>query len=359
MDILVNVANQKLKIATNLKSLVAGTQEFVRFVFNTSGDWDGLATFAQFMQNGVAYNAYLDDDKAAYLPSEIGVGTCTVMLYGSNENTIATTNYLTLTIDENILVSDAQSTDISLSLYNQLVTKVNALATMNEQHASELADADKQLQIQINDKANQTDLETEIARAKAAEKANAEAVATKAEQSEVDELTIKVTQLENNEIIAELISEAVQKEMDEYLSSGQLANMTIQDGSVTRQKVDSGFEETLVKADTAMQPNVYDPQGLKIDIFSYAQAKADTVERKLNDVKDEIADAYKLTDTIYYTNLGDAVRGAVTLSRTYAQALLADYEAFSIEIVDELPLVGASMTFYLVPNNAGTGYDKY
>ena len=359
MDILVNVANQKLKIATNLKSLVAGTQEFVRFVFNTSGDWDGLATFAQFMQNGVAYNAYLDDDKSAYLPPEIGVGTCTVMLYGSNENTIATTNYLTLTIDENILVSDAQSTDISLSLYNQLVTKVNALATMNEQHASELADADKQLQIQINDKANQTDLETEIARAKAAEKANAEAVATKAEQSEVDELTIKVTQLENNEIIAELISEAVQKEMDEYLSSGQLANMTIQDGSVTRQKVDSGFEETLVKADTAMQPNVYDPQGLKIDIFSYAQAKADTVERKLNDVKDEIADAYKLTDTIYYTNLGDAVRGAVTLSRTYAQALLADYEAFSIEIVDELPLVGASMTFYLVPNNAGTGYDKY
>lgn len=136
MDILVNVANQKLKIATNLKSLVAGTQEFVRFVFNTSGDWDGLATFAQFRQNGVAYNQYLDDDKAAYLPSEIGVGTCTVMLYGSNGNTIATTNYLTLTIDENILVSDAQSTDISLSLYNQLVSKVNSLSTWNEQNTS-------------------------------------------------------------------------------------------------------------------------------------------------------------------------------------------------------------------------------
>lgn len=89
MDILVNVANQKLKIATNLKSLVAGTQEFVRFVFNTSGDWDGLATFAQFMQDGVAYNQYLDENKAAYLPAEIGVGTCTVMLYGSDKNTMA------------------------------------------------------------------------------------------------------------------------------------------------------------------------------------------------------------------------------------------------------------------------------
>lgn len=51
MDILVNVANQKLKIATNLKSLVAGTQEFVRFVFNLTGDWDDLLTFAQFRQS--------------------------------------------------------------------------------------------------------------------------------------------------------------------------------------------------------------------------------------------------------------------------------------------------------------------
>lgn len=127
MDILVNVANQKLKIATNLKSLVAGTQEFVRFVFNLNGDWDGLMTFVQFRQNGVAYNQYLDENNSAYLPSEIGVGTCTLMLYGSNQNTIATTNYLTLTVDENILVSDAQSTEISQSLYQQLVTRVNTL----------------------------------------------------------------------------------------------------------------------------------------------------------------------------------------------------------------------------------------
>ena len=95
-----NIANQKLKIATNLKSLVAGTQEFVRFTFNLTGDWDDLMTFAQFQQNGIAYNAYLDENNSAYLPSEIGVGTCTMMLYGSNDKTIATTNYLTLSIDE-------------------------------------------------------------------------------------------------------------------------------------------------------------------------------------------------------------------------------------------------------------------
>lgn len=67
------------------------------------------------------------DKGAFYLPSEIGIGTCTLMLYGSNDKTIATTNYLSLTIDKNILVSDANSTEISESLYNQLVTKVNVL----------------------------------------------------------------------------------------------------------------------------------------------------------------------------------------------------------------------------------------
>lgn len=359
MDILVNVANQKLKIATNLKSLVAGTQEFVRFVFNTSGDWDGLATFAQFMQNGVAYNQYLDDDKAAYLPAEIGVGTCTVMLYGSNDNTIATTNYLTLTIDENILVSDAQSTDISLSLYNQLVSKVNSLSTWNEQNAADLIAVDKDLQQQINKKAEADDLTKEISRAKAAEKANADAIALKASQADVDDLTVKVTQLENNEIVAELISDAVVAEMNRYLSSGQLASMTITDGSIERKKVNADFEKTLVKADTAMQPSVYDPQNLKIDIYSYAQGKADTVQKNLEAVKAELQDGYKLTDTIVYTKIGDAIRGAVTLSRTYAQALLADYKAFTIKIVDELPVTGDSMTFYLVPNKANTGYDKY
>ncbi len=359
MDILVNVANQKLKIATNLKSLIAGTQEFVRFTFNLTGDWDNLLTFAQFRQNGVAYNQYLDDNNSAYLPSEIGVGTCTLMLYGSNDRTIATTNYLSLTIDENILVSDANSTEISESLYNQLVTKVNTLLTWNEQNAADLQAVDRDLQKQINDRALKRDLTAEIARAKAAEKANADSIASKASQSQVDELSIKVTQLESNEVIASLIEAAVASEIEEYLSSGVLANMTIADGSITRSKVDSDFNNILVKAETAMQPSVYDPQGLRVDIFSYAQARADTVQNNLNKVKDEIKDAYVLTDTLHYTTLGDAIRGAVTLSRNYAQALLADYRAFTIEMVNELPLTGESMTFYLVPNSSGTGYDKY
>lgn len=108
-----------------------------------------------------------------------------------------------------------------------------------------------------------------------------------------------------------------------------------------------------------MQPSVYDPQNLKVDIFSYAQGRADRVQTNLNTVISEIQGAYNLTETLSYTNIGDAIRGAVTLSRNYAQALLANYEAFTISIVDELPVVGSNRTFYLVPKDNGNGYDKY
>lgn len=128
MSILVNVVNQKMYVSSTMESIVTGSQQFVKFRFNLSDEWDGLLTFAQFRQNGVAYNQYLDEENAVYLPAEIGAGACTLMLYGSKDKVIGTTNYLTLKIDENILVSDASSTDISESLYTQLVSKVDTLS---------------------------------------------------------------------------------------------------------------------------------------------------------------------------------------------------------------------------------------
>lgn len=175
MNIFVNLINQKLKIATNLKTIVDGTQNFIRFSFNLSDEWNGLQTFAQFSQNGKAYNQYLDSENSVYLPSEICAGICTLMLYGSGGQTIATTNYLTLKIDENILISDASSTEISETLYTQLVSKFNDLITSN----SEIQKA----------------ISAEVARAMSAEqentnaiKSNADDIATKASQTEVDEI---------------------------------------------------------------------------------------------------------------------------------------------------------------------------
>jgi len=124
MDILVNVINQKLKIKANTKRLVSGTQKFIRFEFSLDDAWDNLLVFAQFIQDGKAYNDYLDENNSVYLPPEIKDGKFNVLLYGSGSNTIATTNYLTFEVDKNILISDAQSTEITESLYNKLVNIV-------------------------------------------------------------------------------------------------------------------------------------------------------------------------------------------------------------------------------------------
>ena len=78
MSIYVNVVNQRLSIASSFDNIISGSQEFVKFKFNLGDEWNGLMAFAQFRQNGTAYNQYLDDDDCAFLPAEIGAGTCTL-----------------------------------------------------------------------------------------------------------------------------------------------------------------------------------------------------------------------------------------------------------------------------------------
>ena len=127
MDLLVKIDNQRVRIPTNLNYAVEGSQKFVKFHFKFTENWDNLTVFAQFGQNKKAYNVYLDNQNCVYLPKEIVEGECTLMLYGTAGDVIATTNYLRLRIDKNILVENADSTEISTSLYNQLVNKVNKI----------------------------------------------------------------------------------------------------------------------------------------------------------------------------------------------------------------------------------------
>lgn len=111
MDVIVNVINQKLKIASNLKNFVEGSENFIRFVFKLSSDWDGLSKYAQFIQKGIAYDRTLDDENSVYLPKQIKAGTCYMLLSGKGGGKIATTNYVVLTLDEDILVVDDDITD--------------------------------------------------------------------------------------------------------------------------------------------------------------------------------------------------------------------------------------------------------
>ena len=302
MELLINVINQKLKLATNLKSLVAGTQQFIKFTFNLSNEWDDLLTFAQFIQGENAYSQYLDSDNSVYLPSEIQKGVCKLALCGTGSqgegsHIIATTNYLELNIDENILVSNASSTDISESLYTQLVERFNRIADLSESDYSDL------IVSQVN--------------------------------------TI----------------------MAGYLSDGSIAAATIQDGSIARSKVNSAFEATLAKADTAMQPSEYGEGGTK-DVFAFADSKAAIVQQDLNTTKAEIVAAYKVTNpatgtVITSNNLKDSVNKVLELAENYTQSALRDHKSYSTKIVSVLPQVGEANTFYLIPNSAGNGYDKW
>ena len=142
MTILVYVINQELRLATPFKTLIDGTQEFIKFKFLLDNAWAEITTFAQFTQNDVAYNVYLDEDNCVYLPPEINTGTFTLMLYGTGDNTIGTSNYLTIKMDDNILIENAQSTEITQSLYSQLVNSVNSvnnnLNTMTTARASDV-----------------------------------------------------------------------------------------------------------------------------------------------------------------------------------------------------------------------------
>lgn len=352
MNVLVNVVNQKIKVTTNLKNLVAGTQEFVKFNFSLTDDWDDLTIFAQFTQNGVSYNQYLDEDKCVYLPSEIGAGTCTMMLYGSGEDVIATTNYITFTISSNILIEDAQSTEITQSLYQQLVTEVRSYTLSTDR-----------LEAQIALKADQSALTAEINRAQGIEGGLRTDVNAKASQSDLETLAGRVTDLEENPVSSSDIDTAVQTRIAALIAADAFAEMAIGDGTVSRAKVNSDFEATLAKADTAMQPSVYDPNGYgsldtPVDPYSFAQAQDTVKENALMNTKSipvtDVAD-----ETLTYSGLINALSETLKRSERYSAALLANYTPFNISIVNSLPSTGADRTFYLVPKNNGTGYDKW
>lgn len=351
MTILINVVNQELRLATSFKSLIGGTQLFIKFKFALDEAWDDVMPFAQFVQNGIAYNVYLDEDGCCYLPTEIQAGSFTLMLYGSGNSIIGTTNYLTIKVDENNYVADGHSTVITEDLYNQLVTIVRSYTTSTER-----------LEAQIALKADITALTAERNRALGAEGDLQTAINGKASTSDLTTLAGRVTELEENPVSQETIATAVSAEIAQLLEDGYLANLTVEDGSLTREKFDSDVNTTLGKADTAMQPSTYDPNGYgsletPVDPYSFAQSQ-DTVSKTALRNTDVIPVTDVQGETVNYTGLLSALNGTLGRSQRYAAALLANYQPINISIVDELPETGAERTFYLIAKDGG-GYDKW
>ena len=130
MEILVNVVGQKLKAATNQKTLVAGTQEFIKFVFELPDDWKDLKTFVQFRQGENVYEKYLDKENSVYLPSEIAEGICVLALQGNLGNVIAKSATLSFFVDKDPIKDGATGTEITLTLYEQLCNEVHEIGKM-------------------------------------------------------------------------------------------------------------------------------------------------------------------------------------------------------------------------------------
>lgn len=138
MRVDVEVIGQDLIIPPENEYVVEGTQEFIQFHFILHDGWEDLTIFAQFIQDGTAYNVYLDDDNNAYLPAEIVTGFVRLLLYGTKENTVAVSNYLLIRVRRTRFVRDGQSTEIAQSLYQQLVDRVDSLEQEIEQLIAEL-----------------------------------------------------------------------------------------------------------------------------------------------------------------------------------------------------------------------------
>ena len=137
-NIYIDISGQKLAVNPQDINIVDGTQDFIRFVFHTDGEWSGLNIVAHFMQVDQVYKRTLNEDMSVMLPSEITSGGFTLALCGSGDKTIATSNYLTFRVYKEIFLANEQSTEITPSLYNQLVDKVNSIASWDVEGVEEI-----------------------------------------------------------------------------------------------------------------------------------------------------------------------------------------------------------------------------
>ena len=138
MRINVEVVNQNLLIPPEDKYVVEGTQEFIEFHFNLRDGWENLVVFAQFIQENNAYNVYLDSDNNAFLPAEIESGLLQVVLYGTAGDVIAVSNNLRMRVERTPFVGDGQSTEITLSLYQQMVDEFASIRSTSEEQGRDM-----------------------------------------------------------------------------------------------------------------------------------------------------------------------------------------------------------------------------
>lgn len=152
MTIIINVIDQQMDVKGHKVPLAPHSKNFIKLTFLLPSEWKNFKTFAQFRQsNNSPINVYLDESNSVYVPREIKAGNFTVMLYGAGESIIGTTNCLIFDMVDNCFSTDAIETDLTPTLYQQLLnefkgylasTKADAeSATASENAAKDYATA--------------------------------------------------------------------------------------------------------------------------------------------------------------------------------------------------------------------------
>ena len=104
MNINIKVDGQNLYVTHNLHSVIDGSKEFIKFVFDLPDEWKELNPTVQFIQGATHTDVVLDSSYSATLPSDLAVGDCHVILYGLSGKVRAVTEHLTIKIKENMLI---------------------------------------------------------------------------------------------------------------------------------------------------------------------------------------------------------------------------------------------------------------
>lgn len=113
------------------------------------------------------------------------------------------------------------------------------------------------------------------------------------------------------------------------------------------------YHETSDPIPTAT-PNASEGSGML-----FTSGGAYILQSNINTIATEVQNARNLTDTGTNTTLKQSLLEAIDIAEAYTDSQLNNFETFTIEIVDELPLSGDTQTFYLIPKTSGTGYEKW
>ncbi len=150
MNIYVNVSEQKLQVSGYPRTFVAGTVDFIQFIFTLNDQWEDLLVTAQFEQNGKTYYQYLDENHSVYLPAGLTDGLCELSLYGTNGIITATSEKVVFKLLENTFNLTGSGLNQSSDMYSQLVDKLLGIHSVFDIWIDNVSEEFSVLQSRIN-----------------------------------------------------------------------------------------------------------------------------------------------------------------------------------------------------------------